>query len=514
MEVFGQYAATRLLHTHRLAVQERTPVMAGASEHREEAVIYTWAGVDLVTGMPVLVYSLPGQPPSIKAVYSEFLPAVLETGERDEIAYVVAAFAPGYVPIKPGLSESRLRWLARSSARALFDAHVGGLAHGDLQPEHFYAQGEHLIVAGFGLPWADEKSAYRAPEGTGEFPADVYAWARCVQFFAGGNPDVAIPGELGRLVGHCLHMDPRERPTAGELVLALEQVLTETTPPAPKPEPEAVKPEDGVVAVTATTIPVPPSPVFPTTTTPEIEARPVEVPVASEIAAVPVEPEPPAPPVVVPAPRPPEPVRPAARATPPSPEPVVDTHPLREPEGMEADEPDVPIIVRANRSRIEDFEGPYRPNWNEEISVPAQTPRRGWWGSRLLWGMVLLGLLVAMLFTLLSRNPATGVPEQPLAPVRPAPTTSSTPDPTAPATNFVVNFEIEGGGTQKGRLIVVTAPPESGLKVGDMLANVPGPVLFTAAGQYTLQIAFEGFEAKTTEITVPSTDNRVILQLR
>ena len=213
MQTFSQYAATRPLRrssSGTIAVEEP---------------IQTFAGVDVVTGMPVIVYTMPGLPPSIPEVYSESIPVVLETGTQDETGFVVVSSAPGYLPLRLGLSQVRLEWLCRISAKALSDAHAGDLVHGDLNPNHFFVQGDHLLLEGWGLNWQHPQADFTPPEGQGEIAADVFAWARTMQAFGKGDPRKLLDGEMGRLIGHCLNPKPQERPTALELVIALEQVI-------------------------------------------------------------------------------------------------------------------------------------------------------------------------------------------------------------------------------------------------------------------------------------------------
>ena len=217
MQTFSQYAATRPLRrssSGTIAVEEP---------------IQTFAGVDVVTGMPVIVYTMPGLPPSIPEVYSESIPVVLETGTQDETGFVVVSSAPGYLPLRLGLSQVRLEWLCRISAKALSDAHTGGLVHGDLNPSHFFVQGDYLLLEGWGLAWQHPQADFTPPEGQGEIAADVFAWARTMQAFGKGDPRKLLDGEMGRLIGHCLNPKPQERPTALELVIALEQVIGKKT---------------------------------------------------------------------------------------------------------------------------------------------------------------------------------------------------------------------------------------------------------------------------------------------
>jgi hypothetical protein len=219
MQTFSQYATTRLLLEH----PARGRGVGGVA--LKTGRIQAFTGIDLITGMPVFIYTLPEAIGALPEVEHPAIPVVLETGVQDGVSFVVTASAPGYKPIKPTLSASRLEWLVRGSARALADAHAGGLVHGHLEPSHFLASGEHLLIEGWGLPWDEGHADYRAPENAISAAADVFGWARSMTMFAKGNPRVMLEHQLGRLIGHCLNPRPSERPTAAELVIALEQAL-------------------------------------------------------------------------------------------------------------------------------------------------------------------------------------------------------------------------------------------------------------------------------------------------
>jgi hypothetical protein len=227
MQTFSQYAATRSLRSHTARAQSFGGIALQTGN------IETSAGIDLITGMPVFIYTMPEKPQAIPEVYSEAIPSVLEVGFEHGLWFLVTSSAPGFTPLKPILTQPRLEWLVRASSRALADAHGGGLQHGNLEPSHFYASADHLLLEGWGLPWGAAQSDYQAPETNISFATDVFAWARCMTMFGKGKPRLMLDGEFGRLIGHCLNPRPSERPTAQELVLALEQVLPPRTPNAP-----------------------------------------------------------------------------------------------------------------------------------------------------------------------------------------------------------------------------------------------------------------------------------------
>ncbi len=536
METFGQYAATRPLREHPVAPRESGGVIT------EAGLIRTFMGVDLVTGMPVIVYTMPAPAPRFAEMYSEHLPAILERGEHEGVGYVVVASAPGYAPLKPTLSEPRLHWLARCSVKTLFDAHSVGLVHTRLQPEHFYAQGDHLFIEGFGLPWADEPSPYRAPEGSGQPPADVFAWARSMNTFGKGDPGKLIDGELGKLIGHCLNSKPRERPTAGELVLALEQILNPKTLSARPEHTQAVPDEPELISDTIS------STASGAISEPGVLEPSVNAPVPVSAAAL-ID---------------------ASRSVLNQSRASAEVEPLSVPEGLEADEPDVivrgarveairveamreaaietnqePRAKPVSKAQLEIVREPSQPDKPSEFSKPtepaliqpqdrlgddvlttqigepndAPAPIRIGWSEDdswrpirapeapvssgpplivlLLGGLLTVALLAGLVWFLRGNGTA---PNSPTA----NPTTS------VPS---VVNFQFDPPQTRSGRLTVVSAPAGAKLQPGAVLATIPGPVLFTAPGTYQLRVTVEGYETTETTLQIPGA-GPVILKLQ
>jgi hypothetical protein len=573
VDVYGHYAATRLLLEHDL--RDATP--PGTGENKSALAVATaircHAGLDLITGMPILIYLLP-EAVQMHEIYSEHLPALLETGTRGETTYIVMASAPGYVQLRPTLTETRLHWFARSSARAILDAHIAGVSHGALSPAHVFAQGDHLFVAGFGLPWAETASVYRAPEGAGEFPADIYAWARTVQHYGNGDPSAALPGDFGKLVGHCLHDDPRERPTAGELVMALEQVLSGASPwsppartqpetstleasklepasvallnPAPvnlqqDEEPLDVELEtDDAIELTADELTADEPELIAETYTPNLEpdtdiveqaessvAHTKQIssgPITRSLETITTKEIPPLKtPDIVPEQRQ-NLSKPALEIIEGDALPIdIDAleappHPLVEAAGLEADEPDVPIIVRgANNESIRiGFDADQ--NGNGAVK-PAM--RFSWVG--VLAGLIGVGalgwLLVALVGALTSGLNARPTNVTKPAVTTPAPNTSSNKPTTVttPTTNnneLLVNFKLEPENGKRGRLVVLEAPAGAALQSGDPLATVPGPVLFPVAGTYRLQVVLDGYNPAETVLKLPTSNSTVILRLQ
>ena len=551
MDVYGHYAATRLLLEHDF----RDAIPPGAESNVAVAVataIRCHAGLDLITGMPVLIYLLPASNP-MHEVYSEHLPALLENGSRGETTYVVMASAPGYVQLRPTLTETRLHWFARSSARAILDAHIAGVSHGALSPAHVFAQGDHLFVAGFGLPWADTSSSYRAPEGVGEFPADVFAWARTVQHYGNGDPGAALPGDFGKLVGHCLHDDPRERPTAGELVMALEQVLSGASPwsPPARTQPEAVMPEAQAVDAQPMFVDAErllheelldvelesdelnsgePELIAEThTPTPEPAAQVVERsngPITRSLETITTkEIEPLKTPDIIPEGRA-NLSKPALEiiegdAVPIDIDALHPPHPLVEAVGLEADEPDVPIIVRGPMPE------PIRIGFDaDQHSAGSSKPAMRFTWAGVLAGLIAIGgfgLLIVWLLSAMTTNPSTRSSGNVTKPAltTPAPRANtpapniSAPNVSTPNTNeLLINFKLEPENGKRGRLVVLEAPAGAALQSGDPLATVPGPVLFPVAGTYRLQVVLDGYNPAETTLKLPTSNSTVILRLQ
>jgi hypothetical protein len=558
MQTFSQYAATRLLREH----PARAQTFGGIAI--KSGAIQTFAGIDLITGMPVFIYTMPEKPSAIPEVYSEYIPSVLEFGFEHDLGFVITSSAPGYNPLKPILTKQRLEWLVRASSRALADAHSVGLIHGNLEPSHFFACGDHLLLEGWGLPWGQANPDYHAPETNISLATDVFAWARSITMFGKGKPRLMLDGEFGRLIGHCLNPRPSERPTAQELVLALEQVLPPRHPTHPDIAQTALELSATEFLETETN-----------TSNPIKRTKPLEIPVKPEVAAAlessvkNSKPELPTDVPVVPLesmtlnkvePEHNEPINdPAspeakldaieaelslktestqAEVTNPelalpqtSPEPEPTPEPpileprqinpaepnlslpqpaeLSEPEHLAADEPDVQIPTRAS-SRITDDSDADAPrpairigfddedqSWRSVVTPKRSRPQLGRWiiiATLIGIGIVLAGILLGQPRTPSSVNPV------PIA-VQGNPSTGS-----------VVQFVIPNNQSIKGRLIVVSAPKESQLAVGALLATVPGPVAFPVAGEYKVRIEIPKFSPSEVTVRVPQ-ETQVTLEL-
>ncbi len=559
MQTFSQYAATRLLREHPARAQTFGGIAIKTGS------IQTYAGIDLITGMPVFIYTMPEKPNAIPEVYSEFIPTILELGFEHDLGFVVTGSAPGYTPIKPVLTQQRLEWLVRSSSRAIADAHSVGLIHGNLEPSHFLACGDHLLLEGWGLPWGTASPDYQAPETNISLATDVFAWARSITMFGKGKPRVMLDGEFGRLVGHCLNPRPSERPTAQELVLALEQVLPPRNPTIPdiaetalelsatefletdtntsnpikrtkpleipikiqtKSEPSTRhnKPELPVFVVPLpveepilTAVEVAPVSSVEVTPVSSVEVTPVSsVEVASpeaKLDAIEAElsiktiPE---------APEHLEPLQPQAEPIlevlqlPISPEiqPQPEPAQLSEPEHLAADEPDVQLPSRAS-SRITDDSDADAPRPAIRIGFDEEdqswrsvvTPQKA---RSPIGRWIIIAVLIGLVIVL------AGIFLSQPKPI------SATPRPINvlgdPSSGSVVTFNLRGSEGIKGRLIIVSAPNSSKLAVGALLATVPGPVAFPVSGEYRVRIEIPNYDPSEITVRVPQ-ETQVNLEL-
>ena len=179
----------------------------------EHDAVKTFHGLDPLTGLPVLIYRFAGRPTAkVGELKSEAIPAILTSNVESGRGQLVVAYARGYEPLHGSVAPHEVAGLLRDSAAALYDAARTSVVHGDLRPERFLKANDHVMVEGYGVPWAawDAASEFSAPERIGGASAksDVFSWARSVQFLAGRH----LPKEVADLIAACLDADPKRRP--------------------------------------------------------------------------------------------------------------------------------------------------------------------------------------------------------------------------------------------------------------------------------------------------------------
>lgn len=194
MKPYGSYVAARTLY---------------------DGAVRTMRGMDRLTGMPVLIYTLPA-PQEAPHLLSRRLVPYSDQGWEQGTYFLVAELPLHAVPAGDPLLA------ARGALEALTELHAGGQVHGGLTPAQLWAVDSDVRLAGAGLPWGPLSSGFEAPEGGKSPQADLYALG-CTLEALGGVPD-ALRGLLSP--------DPQARPSARE-ALALLNAPPAANEPAP-----------------------------------------------------------------------------------------------------------------------------------------------------------------------------------------------------------------------------------------------------------------------------------------
>src|SRR5271169_5448197 len=155
------------------------------------------------------------------------------------------------LPLRP-LSTDEASEMVQPAAEALAFLHQSGFAHGGIKPSNIMAVNDQLKISADGLRKPGERagtpSAYDAPEVAtlGLSPAaDI--WSLGVTLVAvltqkepalkNSNPGVvAVPETIPRpyreIVQQCLHLDPKQRCTAGDIISRLRPRTVPIQPPS------------------------------------------------------------------------------------------------------------------------------------------------------------------------------------------------------------------------------------------------------------------------------------------
>lgn len=122
-------------------------------ELRHDGQVVTSMGVDVVTGLSVLIYDFPGEPLlSQGSLDLEGVPTVLASWTEGEKGTLVAAYPSGSTLVAPGEAVVDDQFVLQTLT-LLRDAARKGLAHGGIGPGRFLRAGKRLYLEGYGVPW-------------------------------------------------------------------------------------------------------------------------------------------------------------------------------------------------------------------------------------------------------------------------------------------------------------------------------------------------------------------------
>ena len=403
-------------------------------------------GVDRLTGMPVVLYVMPGEeiPPTISGPH--LLP-VTDTGSHEDGTFAAVPLSLTATPA------TDVHQSATGALRALMSLHERGLIHGGLTPEQLWTENQEVHVAGAGLPWGRLGEEFDPPEHEKSPAGDLYTLARTLSTL----------GELPEALGPLLDPDPQARGTARE---ALERLQRE-----PDSQGIAIDPGVGVLAGSHPGAELPSPPVA----SPPAQAGGTHAPTPKVVIIDAIEPEMLSPPH-----------DPPLQHERPAP-PIILDETFDEPHATPV------AATRSHAERPSPRGHPLRIGWEEDHSwrvvksVPEPAIKRPPAVPRWLLTAVVLTVIAVLGF---------------MTAVLPADT---------PQECCSVQFDVRGGNNVQGRLQIVDAPAQSGLKTGDLLSKVPGQVQFPdAPGTYTLRVLADGYQPQTLQLRVPTKQPVVI----
>ena len=199
----------------------------------EHEAVRTFHGLEPLTGLPVLIYKFAGRPTArVGELKSEGIPTILTSSVEGGRGQLVVAYARGYEPLQEPVQPHDVAALLQGSVTALYDAARASVVHGDLHPARFLKANDHVMLEGYGVPWAawESVSEFSAPERIGGASAkgDIFSWASSVRFLAGRH----LPENVKDLLTACLDAEPKNRPNAETLYKQIVQLDEDEVPPA------------------------------------------------------------------------------------------------------------------------------------------------------------------------------------------------------------------------------------------------------------------------------------------
>ncbi len=498
-----------------------------AEQLRRSGQVTTSRGVDVVTGLGVLIYDFPGAPRTKPGqLESEAIPAVLAAGFDGNKGVLVTAYPQGAVQLaSSGIAIDDT--FALHALTALRDAARMNLAHGDLTIDRLLVSHGRLYVEGYGVPWQADDPAVPTKEalqaalgrdlkgvvkallgsGTSNMSSEVVSALKG----ATGNP--ARPGDAAqlysvvrRLAGGAVTVPPAG---FGNLVLPTAAGASAKTPPAddlglgqldlelhldkldlrPRDVPPLDPVDDGLptkaTAGFASSARVGNESRQPTlddvNSLPDVDAgaldtEPLELFEEPEVYEYGGDLDPP---------------------------PVLTTPPF-------PDEPD-PIVLQSDPgptmaldARLRDSGAgfvkdlppgaTYRPgNVEEDVRVPPidlnisavpKRPKRQWRLPLLVLALVLVAGLAGYLSLVSTREPPTA-----------APGTS--------AISHFVDVRVDPPNLPPVSLVVVQRPAASAYSAGTIIASVPRRVRFDATGTWVVRASFQGRTSEPVTLEVP-----------
>ncbi|WP_405393372.1 protein kinase domain-containing protein [Microbispora hainanensis] len=204
---------------------------------------------------------------------------VLDVGADANHLYVVSEFIDGdslhrRVRLKGQLIAGELTRLGIGTAAALVAIHNAGIVHRDLKPENVILGPDGPRVVDFGIARALDGTTtqtgqigtppYMSPEQlrgeTVGTPSDIFSWAGTMTFAATARPPFGVdnvpnivyrifydepdiegvPHEIRDLLLRCLSKEPKERPSARDLLLSLAGP-DRNSPATPTPTPTPIR---------------------------------------------------------------------------------------------------------------------------------------------------------------------------------------------------------------------------------------------------------------------------------